>query len=227
MSSQEIEIPSEVPVMTLGNTTLFPQAMLPLFIFEPRYREMLDYVLENDRIFAVAGLNEEAADAEVLETPHPIASVGLVRACHQNPDGTSNLVLQGLARIEIESIVGEEPYRTAKIRQIMSETGGTQEALQSIPMRIAALLKTQRRLGANIPTDVIAFLERMDDPENVLDLAIFTLCPAGQLKQDLLETRGIVPRFNKFSRFMVEEIDRLKLDQDLKGGLDSGDVGQN
>ncbi|MGC6424171.1 MAG: LON peptidase substrate-binding domain-containing protein [Lentimonas sp.] len=227
MSSQEIEIPREVPVMTLGNTTLFPQAMMPLYIFEPRYREMLSHVLESDRIFAVAGLNEEAADAEVFETPHRIAGVGLVRACHQNPDGTSNLILQGLARIEMESIVSEEPYRTAKIRQIMSEVGGTEEALHSIPQRIVALLKTQRRLGANIPADVITFLEQLEGAENVLDIAIYTLCPPSPLKQDLLETRGIVPRFSKFSRHMVEEIERLKLDQDLKGGLDQDDVGKN
>ncbi|HAV13275.1 MAG TPA: hypothetical protein DCX06_07285 [Opitutae bacterium] len=227
MTSQEIEIPREVPIMTLGNTTLFPQAMMPLYIFEPRYREMLNYVLENDRIFAVAGLNEEATDAEVFETPHRVASVGLVRACHQNPDGTSNLILQGLARIEMESIVSEEPYRTARINQIISDPGGSPEALHSIPTRIVALLKTQRRLGANIPADVITFLGKMEDPENVLDLAIFTLCPVSRLKQDLLETRSIVPRFNKFSRYLIEEIERLKLDNDLKGGLDSDEVGNN
>ncbi|MGJ8640892.1 MAG: LON peptidase substrate-binding domain-containing protein [Opitutaceae bacterium] len=224
---QDLEIPSEVPVMTLGNTTLFPQAIMPLHIFEPRYREMLDYVLENDRIFAVAGLNEAATDAEVFETPHRIASVGLVRACHQNPDGTSNLILQGLARIEMESIVSEEPYRTAKIKQIMSETGGSSEDLHSIPSRIVALLKTQRRLGAKIPPEVITFLDKMKDPENVLDIAIYTLCPPGPLKQDLLETRGVVPRFSKFSRYLVEEVERLKLDSNLKGGLDEGDVGMN
>ena len=227
MSSQDIEIPHEVPVMTLGSTTLFPQAIMPPFIFEPRYREMLNHVLANDRIFAVAGLNEDATDAEIHETPHRIASVGLVRACQQNPDGTSNLILQGLARIEIESIINEEPYRTARIRQIVSETGGPSEAMNSIPPRLIALIKTQRRLGAEIPADVIQFLENIDDPERVLDLTIYTLCPAIPLKQDLLETREIVARFNKFSRYLVQQIERLKLDNQLKGGLDENDVGSN
>ena len=95
--------------MTLSQTVLFPQAMMPLFIFEPRYREMLSHVLMQDRIFAVAALDEAKDDAEVFETPCSIASVGVVRACKQNPDGTSNLILQGLARIEFERIVCEEP----------------------------------------------------------------------------------------------------------------------
>jgi ATP-dependent Lon protease len=227
MTSQDIEIPREVPIMTLGSTTLFPQAMMPLFIFEPRYREMLDHVLANDRIFAVAGLDESAEDAEALETPYTTASIGLIRACQQNPDGTSNLILQGLARIKLDEIVNEEPYRTARIHQIVSEIGGTSEALNSIPARIVALLKTQRRLGAEIPVEVIRFLQNMDDTEGMLDLAIYTLCPGGPLKQDLLETSGIVPRFNKFSRHLVAEIERLKLDNQLKGGLDEDDVGSN
>ena len=41
MQKQEIEIPKEVPVMTIGGMVLFPQAVMPLHIFEPRYQEML------------------------------------------------------------------------------------------------------------------------------------------------------------------------------------------
>ncbi|MGJ8653543.1 MAG: LON peptidase substrate-binding domain-containing protein [Opitutaceae bacterium] len=227
MTTQDIEIPREVPIMTLGNTVLFPQAIMPLYIFEPRYRKMLDHVLANDRVFAVAGLDESAEDAEVLETPYQVASIGLVRACQHNDDGTFNLILQGLARVHMDEIVQEEPYRMARIHQLISKTGGTLEAMHSIPTRIIALLKTQRRLGADISTDMIQFLNKIHEPENVLDLAIDTLCTSTELKQDLLETNAIVPRFQKFSRFLVEEIHRLKLAQQLKGGLDDNDIGIN
>jgi Lon protease-like protein len=52
----EIQVPDEVPVMTLPNLAFFPQALLPLHIFEPRYRQMLRDVLASNRIFAVACL---------------------------------------------------------------------------------------------------------------------------------------------------------------------------
>ena len=57
----ELEItasPDEVPVMTLPNVVFFPQALLPLHVFEERYREMLADVLASNRLFAVAGLDE-------------------------------------------------------------------------------------------------------------------------------------------------------------------------
>ena len=53
---QEIKIPSEVPVMTLSSTVLFPQAMMPLYIFEPRYREMLDEVLKNNKTILLVAI---------------------------------------------------------------------------------------------------------------------------------------------------------------------------
>ena len=227
MISQEIEIPREVPVMTLSQTVLFPQAMMPLFIFEPRYREMLSTVLEGDRIFAVAALDERDENAEVLETPYSIAGVGIVRACKQNPDGTSNLILQGLARVEFENFVCEEPYRRARIQQLMSESDGSEETLGSIQPTLLALVQIQMRLGAEIPQEVLQFLSNLKEPESVLDLAIYTLCPSGNLKQDLLETRGILARFGKFERFLRSQVDRLKLDRKLKGGLDMDGIGNN
>ena len=227
MISQEIEIPREVPVMTLSQTVLFPQAMMPLFIFEPRYREMLSTVLEGDRIFAVATLDERDEDAEVLETPYSVAGVGVVRACKQNPDGTSNLILQGLARVQFENFVCEEPYRRARIQQLMSESDGSEETLDSIQPTLLALVQIQMRLGAEIPQEVLQFLSNLKEPESVLDLAIYTLCPSGSFKQDLLETRGILARFGKFERFLRSQVDRLKLDRKLKGGLDEDGIGNN
>lgn len=227
MSLQEIEIPREVPVMTLSQTVLFPQAMMPLFIFEQRYREMLSTVLQQDRIFAVAALDEREEEAEVLETPYTIAGVGVVRACKQNPDGTSNLILQGLARVEFEKIVCEEPYRRARIHQILSESDGSEGTLAAIQPTLLALVQTQMRLGAEIPEEVLQFLSNIREPENMLDLAIYTLCPSGRFKQELLETRGILARFEKFERALRFQIERLKLDRKLKGGLGDDSVGNN
>ena len=224
---QEVDLPSEVPVMTLSSTVLFPQALMPLFIFEPRYREMLSDVLANDRIFAVAALDERSEEAANSETSYSIAAIGVVRACKQNPDGSSNLVLQGLARVELETIVSEAPYRRARIRQILSEPGGTAAHLATIQSRLLDLIQTQIRLGAAIPQEVLQFLGAVSEPENALDLAIYTLCSSATLKQALLETREILPRYEKFEQFLHSEIKRLKLDLKLRGDLNDEHIGNN
>lgn len=213
--------------MTLNGSVLFPQAMMPLYIFEPRYRQMLADILGNTRIFALASLKTDEEEAEFLETPSPVAGLGLIRACKQNSDGTSNLVLQGLARVRFEAIVTEEPYRRARVSQLMSEPDGSEKSLASIPARLLGLLKTQIRLGAPIPNEVLRFLSQIKEPEHVLDLSIFSLCASTRLQQQLLETRGILERFRLFEHFLCQQIEQLKMDRLLKGGLDDDQVGNN
>ncbi len=224
---QEIEIPREVPVMTLESAVLFPQAMMPLYIFEPRYRAMLKDSLETDRIFAVAALDEDADNTATTEPPRQVAGVGMIRACRTNEDGTSNLILQGLARVEIEAIVAEAPYRRVRIRHIQSLPGDAPDELASISEEIVTLVKTQIRLGAPIPVEVVKFLQNVEDAESALDLAIFSLCASAPLKQRLLETQAVPERFETFKNYLLEEIEQLKLNQKLKGDLGEDGIGNN
>jgi len=70
-----MQLPDAVPVMTLPSATLFPQALLPLYIFEPRYRRMLVDALNTDRMFSVAmqkpGRTRETPDPVPEPTPPP------------------------------------------------------------------------------------------------------------------------------------------------------------
>jgi len=65
-------LPSEVPVMTLPNAILFPQVMLPLFIFEARYRKMLRDVLDSHRMFAIAMQKPEGPAISLLHDVNQI-----------------------------------------------------------------------------------------------------------------------------------------------------------
>src|SRR3989475_12413599 len=92
-----MKIPSEIPVMTLPNATLFPQALLPLYIFEPRYRQMLTDALHSNRMFSVAMQRPGSR----RETPSPVAGLGVIRVAVGHRDGTSDLILQGIPRVEL------------------------------------------------------------------------------------------------------------------------------
>src|SRR6185436_8868709 len=142
-------LPDEVPVMTLPNTAFFPQALMPLHIFEPRYRQMLRDALASNRLFAVAGLNLDEFNAPgQFEPPHRIASVGIIRACQKNENGTSNLLLQGLCRVEIVKIIRDEPYRRIQIRALVSEAGASLDENQALRRELSRLLNLKMKLAA-------------------------------------------------------------------------------
>ena len=109
-----MNIPGTLAVMVLPGTVLFPGSMLPLYIFEPRYRTMLADALAGDRMFAIA---QRHAGTDVCR----IGGAGFVRACVANPDGTSRLILQGVSRVKFAEWLPGEPYRLARITVLESD----------------------------------------------------------------------------------------------------------
>lgn len=224
----EITLPDEVPVMTLPNAALFPQALMPLHIFETRYRRMLRDVLASNRLFAVAGLDLKQAGAGAgTEPPHRVAAVGIVRACQKNENGTSNLLLQGLCRVEILSIAGDEPYRRIRIRALASAAGATGEENQALRLELARLISVKSKLGAGGAAEMAAFLKTVEDPEAFVDIAAFSLCEDAALKQKLLETLDVHERLRLFGRRLRVEIAGLKLRRRLQGRLSDDQISGN
>ncbi len=224
----EIVLPGQISVMTLPNVAFFPQALMPLHIFEPRYRQMLKESLATHRLFAVAGIDpKRAEDATLFEPAHRIATVGIVRACQKADNGTSNLLLQGLARVEFTEILREEPYRIARIRALTSEPGAADPENIRLRTDLAKLIITKQRLGGKVPADFAKFLKTIEDPETFVDLAAFSLCENPSMKQQLLETLDVHRRLQLFTDQLRVEIETIKLRRKLQGRLTDDHIGDN
>ena len=217
----EITLPDVVPVMTLPDVTFFPQAMMPLHIFEPRYRQMLKDVLESNRLFAVTGLNPKlAADPGQFEPPHLIATVGIVRACQKNDNGTSNLLLQGLCRVEFLEVLPDDPYRRVRIRALASEPVPDAAEAARLRTELARLLGLKRKFGAPMSAE-------MNVVRNYIEWILALPCDNSALKQKLLETLSVQRRLELFNRQLRTEIESLRLRRKLQGGLPDDKIAHN
>src|SRR6476660_9208478 len=124
---QSITLPDRVPVMPLPGALLFPNALLPLHIFEPRYQEMLELALREHRMFSVALINPQRTQWNSTDDFFHVAGVGLIRACVGRGDGTSNLILQGLRRVRFSAFDQSFPFPIAHIEPLESKTSSSVE----------------------------------------------------------------------------------------------------
>ena len=221
----EIVVPDEIAVMTLPEVAFFPQALMPLHIFEMRYRQMLKTVLATHRIFAIAGMRTDADPSE--EQSQRIATAGIVRACNLNSDGTSNLLLQGLTRVEIVGTVSDTPYRTIRIKTLSSVPGATNSENSRLRHRVERLIALKTQLGGVIPKGFSQFLQSVEDPDAFVDLAAFTLCENTTLKQRLLETLDVKERLEIFGEALRLDIQEISLFRRLQGKLPTDDIPNN
>jgi Lon protease-like protein len=114
----------------LPNLVLFPHAVQPLHIFEPRYRQLLADTLDSDRLMALVML-QPGWEEDYHQSPaiHAVACLGRVAAEQRLPDGRYNLLLHGLRRARIlDEVPGDRMYRTARVELLEDvPPAGTQE----------------------------------------------------------------------------------------------------
>ncbi len=114
--------PKPVPVFPLPNVVLFPGAILPLHVFEPRYREMLQDALAADRLIAIALLQPCATDEYQSNPPfHTTVCVGHVVHVRERKDGRADIAVLGIAAGRAEPVVTDKPYRMANV-ELMADT---------------------------------------------------------------------------------------------------------
>jgi ATP-dependent Lon protease len=216
-----MKIPREVPVMTLPNATLFPQALLPLYIFEPRYRQMLADALHSNRMFSVAMQKQ----GSTRESPSPVAGLGLIRVSVGHRDGTSHLILQGLARVELEEAVRYKPYRVQRIKPLQAPPCDNAR-VDALVAKLRELLQERIQLGLPFPfpvmspgqpepgspppsfspKEILSYLDSISDPEQAADLVSCAVLPGAAERQAILETVDVEVRLRRLIHFLLAEI---------------------
>ena len=213
--------------MTLPNATLFPQALLPLYIFEPRYRRMLADALRSHRMFSVA----MQKPGRTRESPCTIAGLGLIRVSVDHQDGTSHLILQGLSRIELAPASRYKPYRVHPIR-VLDTPKNDNIRVKGLVAKVQHLVEHRISLGSfpnpfslleesesatttwnkahpsfSAP-EIIEYLNGLANAEQIADLVTCALLPHAPERQLILETIDLEQRLRYLIRFLSAEIQR-------------------
>lgn len=193
--------------MTLRGVVLFPKAMMPLRIFEERYRQMLDDVLSTTRIFGIVCERENVSQDEAhLEHPYSVATAGLVRVSKKHQDGTSFVLLQGIKRVRVCGIAREMPYRIIETEEMDSILD---QSCSQIRKQIEEALEQNKLLGGDVTDEMLDFLNPLDDDDAFVDLAAFTLCKHTLRKQAMLEVQQLDKRASMLLTDLHRENDRL------------------
>jgi Lon protease-like protein len=116
---------ARMPLFPLARAVLFPSAVLPLHLFEPRYRALAEHTVAGPRVMALGTLvdggteGEAAADESGAPAIHRVVTIGAVAAQRRLPDGRWDLALRGLCRAEVvDEVASGEPFRLVQVRRL-------------------------------------------------------------------------------------------------------------
>lgn len=194
------------PLFPLPNVVLFPRAVLPLHIFEERYKAMTEKALEGPRRIAMA-LLKPGWEKNYYGRPaiDPVVCVGRILTHEELPDGKYNFLLQGVARAKIVKEHSGKPYRVADLERLPEEPILDMH-LEEQREQFGQILR--RGLGA-LP-GAKQFLQMLTSPmatATVADLIAFHLLEDPMLKQQLLAEVNVQRRVNA----VVDGLEALNL----------------
>lgn len=181
----------DLPVFPLPDATLFPGSVMPLHIFEGRYRQMVRRAIATHRCIAIARLLEPARQLADDVPFAPCAGLGVIVQAVELPDGRFHLLLQGKARVLLTELPFSPPFRRARAVVATSIDDVEPAELTAIDVLIEGYLAALRRLNPNLEIDLPP---REDDHEAYLDALATVLPMAANDRQRVLSAERLAER---------------------------------
>jgi Lon protease-like protein len=200
-----------MPLFPLEDVVLFPHSMIPLHIFEARYRKMVRDVLGSNRLVAISlQLEKESLEEGNIPRVANVASVGELVLAQELPDGRFNLVVRGRARIGIdEELPSDEPYRLIAAHEIPDDPATLLTDIDEADTTLRALVSG---LAESIP-DGGELLKHVaaaqETPAALANVVAASLIADAKARQRLLETTDVFQRLERLSNEVVALIDRV------------------
>lgn len=200
-----ITLPARSAIFPLPDSILFPNTLLPLFIFEPHYRLMLEDCLKKDSLMTVV-LLRKGSPKSLLDAPaYTVAGLGRVTTVMRLPDSTSKIFLGGIARVAIGRYTQRRPYPIAEI-SLLESSLAEPDRVDACRLRIIALFRALVGDRDDAARSFIARIEELKDPEVTGNLISAGLDVDPHVKQRLLETLDLPERLDRLARLLEEQL---------------------
>src|SRR5258706_7502519 len=110
-----VAIPAELPILPLRDTVLFPNSFMPLAVARESSVRLIDDAIANGKLIAVFTQRDAAVEEPAEADLYSVGTATHIHKMFKLPDGSLRLIVQGLARLTLESLVATEPYLRARV----------------------------------------------------------------------------------------------------------------
>ncbi len=196
------KLPEFIPLFPLPNVVLLPRAILPLHIFEQRYRVMMADALLGDGLIAMALL--KPGWEKIYHKQPAIAQavcVGKIMQHELLSDGCYHLLLQGVARANVVSINDDLPYRRGEL-QVIAQTDAMEIDLADHRRRLKKLFEDGRFSASDLTTHLMRLFDSPVPTADLVDVLVFSLIVEVNVKQELLADGDIIRRVERATEWL-------------------------
>jgi ATP-dependent Lon protease len=216
----ELEIPSELPVLPLKETVVFPQSMTPLAIGQERSIKLVEDAVDGARLLALVTVENAEPDQSGWDDLHEIGTAAVIHKLIRVPDGTLRILVQGVRRIRLDRRIKDEPYLVGEFVEVPDEVEETPE-VEALTRNVQMLFGRVIAAVPYLPDELELAAANVDDPNALSYLVASTLRLKTDEKQQLLELTDAGERLREISRILNRELEVVELGSKIQSQVQS------
>jgi len=227
-AERPVSIPSELPILPLRDTVLFPNSFMPLAVARESSVRLIDDAIANGKLIAVFTQRDAAVEEPVQDDLFPVGTATHIHKMFKLPDGSLRLIVQGLARLKLEEVVATHPYLRARVSAAGEDTNDADRLeIDALARNIKTNFQQVVSLSPLLSDDLQTLAMNIAEPGRLADFIASSLSTISTaVKQEVLETLDIRARMDNLNRILIKELEVLELGSKIQSQVQS-EVGKN
>ncbi len=221
--NKRVNIPDIISVLPLRDAVLYPELMIPLVVGRDRSVKLIEDSLKSDNIIGLVTQKDPKVEEPKSDDLYSIGTTALITKMIRMPDGTLRVIVQGLSRFKVESVLQTAPYYVGKV-QIIDEPEEKTLEVEALIMNAKKLFKKLSEMASYLSSDLASVIINMESAGKLADLIASSLKISTEEKQEVLECVALKERLEKVNVLLNKEINILeignKIQTQVKGEID-------
>ncbi|MBI3328330.1 MAG: LON peptidase substrate-binding domain-containing protein [Nitrospinae bacterium] len=199
------QTPQRLPIFPLPNVLLFPNMVLPLHIFEERYKRMVGDCLQGDRLLGLFLLQQGWDQEGGVATPYDVGGMGQITRAVKYPNGSMDILLSGLARVRVLRYIQQKPYLLAEVEMWPDEPDDS-EGMEALTRRMVGLFERFVTAKASEGHELLTGLKLLASPIDLLHFVVTNMPLNAHHKQEIMNLRPIDERVTMMITLLNREL---------------------
>jgi len=222
----DVQFDNELPVLPIRNAVLFPGAVAPFDVGREKSVALVEDIENLDQpVIAIFAQRDPSTDDPVQDDLHPVGVAARVLKALKHGSGNYSLILQGLSRIRLDSVITNDPYLKARISKLEEPKIDDVES-EALAMSLRDVAKQVVALMPELPREASSLLDSIQEPGQLSDLVAANLDAPVEEKAALLETIDPKERIRKVLRLLTRQLEILKMRERINSQIKE-EMGKN
>src|SRR6187399_1949137 len=228
IGDRPLSIPSELPILPLRDTVLFPNSFMPLAVARESSVRLIDDAIAAGKVIGVFAQRDPALDEPIQADLYPVGTATHIHKMFKLPDGSLRLIVQGLARLTLDEVVSTQPYLRARVNVATEDTNDADRLeIDALARNIKTNFQQVVSLSPLLSDDLQTLATNIGEPGRLADFIASSLSTiSSTVKQEVLETLDIRTRMDNLNRILIKELEVLELGSKIQSQVQS-EVGKN